>query len=163
MYSTRIVALAAFLLSLTKMTRSFHLVGKAPSDFWGAKNECPIFPLSKFRILTLAWVCGFPFFSGPSAFALADKDNQGRWTTPTTNGPDKEVPGFLVNLGPTGARGILTEKTFIVRYIFAHSPAVGHLKLGDEITGVFGKPFTSHHWGGSPHGYDGPIMDLATA
>lgn len=95
--------------------------------------------------------------------AVADKTNQGRWTTPTENNlPDKEVPGFLVNLGPTGARAVLTEKTFVVRYIFKDSPAVGKLKLDDEITGVFGKPFSSHHFSGG-HGYEGPIMDFGEA
>ncbi len=115
------------------------------------------------RFVALLWVCSFALFFASSAFALADKDNQGRYTTPTTNGPDKDVPGFLVNLGPTGARGVLTEKSFIVRYIFEGSPAAGRLKLGDEITGVYGKSFTAHHWGGSPHGYDGPVMDLGNA
>ena len=38
------------------------------------------------------------------AVAIKDKDNQGRWEKRVENGPDKEVPGFLVNLGPTGAR-----------------------------------------------------------
>ena len=66
------------------------------------------------------------------AFALADKENQGRWETPTKNKPDAEVPGFLVNLGPTGARAILTDKTFVVRYIFKDAPALGQLKLNDE-------------------------------
>lgn len=103
-------------------------------------------------------------FFATHAYAVADKTNQGRWSTPTENNlPDKEVPGFLVNLGPTGARAILTEKTFIVRYIFKNSPAVGLLKLEDEITGVFGKPFSPHHFGGKPHGYEGPIMDLGEA
>jgi hypothetical protein len=93
--------------------------------------------------------------------AIKDKTNQGRWTKPTVNNlPDKEVPGFLVNLGPTGARAILTETTFIVKYIFKGSPAEGRLRLDDVITGAFGKPFTAHTFGGSPHGYEGPIMDL---
>ncbi|MCY3021238.1 MAG: DUF6288 domain-containing protein [Planctomycetota bacterium] len=92
--------------------------------------------------------------------AVADKDNQGRWEKPTeNNAPDKEVPGFLVNLGPTGARAVLTERTFIVRYIFKDSPAVGRLNIGDVITGVFGKPFSPHTFGGV-HGYEGPIMDF---
>ena len=74
--------------------------------------------------------------------AIRDKENQGRWITPTeNNGPDKEVPGFLINLGPTGARAVLTDKTFVVRYIFKNSPAVGKLKLEDVITGAFGTPF----------------------
>jgi len=98
------------------------------------------------------------------AEAIKDKTNQGRWTKPTVNNlPDKEVPGFLVNLGPTGARGILTEQTFIVKYLFKGSPAEGRLRLDDTITGAFGKPFSSHTFGGSPHGYEGPIMDLGQA
>ncbi len=97
------------------------------------------------------------------AFAVADKENQGRWTKPTVNNlPDKEVPGFLVNLGPTGARAVLTEQSFIVKYIFKDSPAVGRLKLDDEIIGVFGKPFSAHHFKGG-HGYEGPIMELGEA
>ncbi|HEY3318995.1 MAG TPA: DUF6288 domain-containing protein [Planctomycetota bacterium] len=93
--------------------------------------------------------------------AIKDKENQGRWTTPTANNtPDKEVPGFLVNLGPTGARAILTDKTFVVKYIFKDSPAAGKLKLDDVITGVAGKPFSAHTFGGGPHGYEGPIMDF---
>ncbi len=99
----------------------------------------------------------------PIAMAVADKDNQGRWTKPTVNNlPDKEVPGFLVNLGPTGARAVLTETTFIVKYIFKESPAVGRLNLDDEIIGVFGKPFSAHHFKGG-HGYEGPIMEMGEA
>ena len=37
--------------------------------------------------------------------AIKDKDNQGRWEKRVESGPDKEVPGFLVNLGPTGGNG----------------------------------------------------------
>ncbi|MBI3857196.1 MAG: hypothetical protein HY293_16035, partial [Planctomycetes bacterium] len=96
-----------------------------------------------------------------SVEAIKDKTNQGRWTKPTVNNlPDKEVPGFLVNLGPTGARAILTETTFIVKHLFKGSPADGRLRLDDVITGVFGRPFSSHSFGGSPHGYEGPLMDL---
>jgi hypothetical protein len=100
----------------------------------------------------------------PDAGAILDKDNQKRWTTPTeNNAPDKEVPGFLVNLGPTGARAVLTDKTFVVRYLFKETPASGRLELGDVITGVFGKPFSAHTFGGGPHGYEGPIMEFGDA
>lgn len=101
----------------------------------------------------------------PVASAVGDKDNHGQWNKPADNDqPDKEVPGFFVNLGPTGARAILTDKnSFVVRYIFKDSPASGQLMLDDEITGVFGKPFSAHHFGGAPHGYEGPIMDLGEA
>lgn len=95
---------------------------------------------------------------------IKDKDNQGRWTKPTVNNlPDKEVPGFLVNLGPTGARAILTEKTFVVKYLFKGSPAEGKLRLDDVISGAFGKPFPPHTFGGSPHGYEGPILAFGEA
>lgn len=98
----------------------------------------------------------------PRGFAVSDESNQGRWTRPTDCAADKQVPGFLVNLGPTGARAELTKNnTFIVRYIFKDSPAVGRLKIGDEITGVFGKPFSPHHYKG--YGYEGPIMDFGEA
>ena len=98
----------------------------------------------------------------PRSFAVSNESNQGRWAKPTDCAADKEVPGFLVNLGPTGARAELTKNnTFIVRYIFKDSPAVGRLKIGDEITGVFGKPFSPHHYGG--YGYEGPIMDFGEA
>jgi hypothetical protein len=101
---------------------------------------------------------------GSDVHAIKDKENQGRWAKPTHNdAPDKEVPGFLVNLGPTGARAVLTDRTFVVRYIFANSPAVGRLKMEDVITGAFGRPFSAHTFGGDAHGYEGPIMDLGLA
>lgn len=110
-----------------------------------------------FGILLAILVCG------SSASAIKDKDNQDRWTKPTENdAPDKEVPGFLVNLGPTGARAILTEMTFVVRYIFRDSPAWSRLKVDDVILGAFGRPFSAHAFGGT-HGYEGPIMDLGLA
>ena len=94
---------------------------------------------------------------------IRDKDNQGRWEKRVQNGPDAEVPGFLVNLGPTGARAVLTEKTFVVKHVFKGSPAYERLRINDVITGAFGKPFASHTFGGAPHGYEGPIMDLGDA
>ncbi len=100
----------------------------------------------------------------PDAYAIKDKGNQERWSKPTTgDAPDREVPGFLVNLGPTGARAVLTERTFIVRHIFKKSPAMGRLREGDVIGGAFGRSFSAHTFGGSPHGYEGPIMDLGLA
>lgn len=115
----------------------------------------------KARDLATLGMLAAVLLSTVSVEAIKDKTNQGRWTKPTVNNlPDKEVPGFLVNLGPTGARAILTETTFIVKHVFKGSPAEGRLRLDDVITGVFGKPFSAHTFGGSPHGYEGPIMDL---
>jgi len=112
-------------------------------------------------------VCGFTaaalLFLALEAAAIKDKENQGRWEKRVESGPDREVPGFLFNLGPTGARAVLTEKTFVVRYLFKGAPGDGRLRLGDVITGAFGKPFSSHTFGGEPHGYEGPILDLGDA
>jgi hypothetical protein len=97
------------------------------------------------------------------AFAVRDEDNQERWEKPVGNGPDKDVPGFLVNLGPTGARAILKSKSFVVKYIFKGTPAAGRLKLNDVIVGVNGKEFAPHTFGGRSVGYDGPMMDFGLA
>lgn len=101
-----------------------------------------------------------------------EENNRGRWTTPTKSGPDKEVPGYLINLGPTGARATLESKSFTVKYIFAGSPAVGKLELDDVITGVNGNPFVVEHKFGHHMtrmkefpdvGYEGPLMDFGNA
>ncbi|MCF7733499.1 MAG: DUF6288 domain-containing protein [Akkermansiaceae bacterium] len=103
-----------------------------------------------------------------NARAIADPDNLGQWTKPAEKGPDKECPGFLVNLGPTGARAILKESSFVVKYVFPKSPADGQLRIDDEITGANGKPFGKHtfgkFYGMEPGaGYEGPIMDMGNA
>jgi hypothetical protein len=102
------------------------------------------------------------------AAAIVDPDNLGQWTKPTEIGPDQKVPGFLVNLGPTGARAILKENSFVVKHVFAGSPADGRLEIDDEITGANGKGFAKHTFGkfygmGYEIGYEGPIMDLGNA
>jgi len=107
-------------------------------------------------------------FAG-SAWGIADPNNRGQWTKPTKTGPDKEVPGLLVNLGPTGARAILKEKSFVVKYVFPKSPAHKKLNIGDEIIGVNDKKFTTKHIFGKQYGmgyevgYEGPIMDFGNA
>jgi len=94
---------------------------------------------------------------------MKDAANQERWEKPCKNGPDAAVPGFLFNMGPTGARGILKARSFVVKYIFSRSPAAGHLKLNDEVIGANGKQFAQHTWGGRAHGLEGPIQDLGLA
>lgn len=96
------------------------------------------------------------------ALALKDEDNQGRWNQPCTNGPDAEVPGFLVNMGPTGARGILKERSYVVKHVFRKSPAAGVLELDDEVVGANGKKFSAHTFGRG-HGIEGPLQDLGLA
>jgi len=95
--------------------------------------------------------------------AIKDAENQGRWEQPCQSGPDKEVPGFLINMGPTGARGILREKSFVVKYLFDKSPAKGVLEIDDEVYGANGKRFSAHTFGGRPNGIEGPIQDLGMA
>ncbi len=107
------------------------------------------------------------FISHPAS-AIVDPDNLGQWKKPTGIGPDREVTGFLVNLGPTGTRAILKENSFVVKHVFAGSPADGPLEIDDEITGVNGKGFAKHTFGqfygmGYEHGYEGPIMDFGNA
>jgi hypothetical protein len=102
------------------------------------------------------------------ASAIVDPENLGQWEKPAEIGPDRAVPGFLVNLGPTGARAILKESSFVVKHVFADSPAAEVLKIDDEITGVSGKAFAKHTFGkfyGMEYevGYEGPIMDLGNA
>ncbi len=111
----------------------------------------------------LLWMCLAALAFSPAAWAIKDPTNQARWNKPGGDAPDKQVPGFLVNLGPTGARAVLTERTFVVHYVFPGSPAFGKLKDGDVIGGVFGKPFSKHTFGGEPHGYEGPIMNMGSA
>lgn len=103
-----------------------------------------------------------------TAGAITDPDNLGQWDKPTNIGPDRDCPGFLVNLGPTGARAILKETSFVVKHVFPGSPSDGRLHLDDEITGVNGKPFSKHtfgkFYGMEPGaGYEGPIMDMGNA
>ena len=97
------------------------------------------------------------------AFALRDESNQGRWDKPCTVGPDAAVPGFLVNMGPTGARGILTKHSFVVKFVFPNTPASNVLKLDDEVYGAHGKAFSEHTFGSKVHGIEGPIQDLGLA
>jgi Family of unknown function (DUF6288) len=95
--------------------------------------------------------------------AIKDEKNQGRWDKPCKNGPDAQVPGFLVNMGPTGARGILKSNSFVVKYIFPKTPAAKLLKLDDEVYGADGKKFATHSFGGKPNGIEGPIQDMGWA
>jgi len=105
----------------------------------------------------------FAFILASDAHALRDPENQGRWERPCRNGPDAEVPGFLVNMGPTGARGILKERSYIVKHIFRKSPADGVLQLDDEVYGANGKRFSAHTFGARNPGIDGPMRDLGLA
>ncbi|QTN30966.1 hypothetical protein HZ994_01025 [Akkermansiaceae bacterium] len=98
-----------------------------------------------------------------NALALKDAENQGRWNQPCKDGPDKEVPGFLVNMGPTGARGVLRESSYVVGHVFRKSPAAGVLEIGDEVYGANGKRFSKHTFGGGHHGIEGPMQDLGLA
>jgi len=99
-----------------------------------------------------------------TALALRDPTNQGRWERPAQAGPDTVVPGFLVNMGPTGARGILTANSFIVKHVFPGSPADGKLQIDDEVTGANGSPFAEHTFSGrSDAGITGPIRDMGLA
>lgn len=89
-------------------------------------NQRNNFRMGASAILTL-----LPGFSG-NALALKDPENQGRWEQPCKEGPDAVVPGFLVNMGPTGARGILKERSYVVKFVFPKSPAEEILEIDDS-------------------------------
>jgi len=119
------------------------------------------------RLLRPAAVLVSLILAHPAA-AIVDPENLGQWTRATEIGPDRKVPGFLVNLGPTGARAVLKESSLVVRHVFEGSPADGVLRIDDEITGANGKAFATHTFGkfygmGYEVGYEGPMMDLGTA
>ena len=120
-------------------------------------------PLFPGRILTRASVILLLLTLATNVYALRDETNQGRWSKPCEIGPDSVVPGFLVNMGPTGARGILTKRSFVVKFIFPHTPAANVLKLDDEVYGANGKEFSEHTFGPKIHGIEGPIQDLGLA
>lgn len=115
--------------------------------------------------------CALLFFQLEQLHGI-EEDNRGRWETATKKGPDTMVPGFLINLGPTGARATLQAKSFTVKYIFEDSPANQLLEINDIITGVNGRAFTTAHTFGHHMtrmkkfpkvGYEGPIMDFGNA
>lgn len=114
--------------------------------------------LAKWSVAILA----LPILS-THAFGLRDETNQGRWEKPCESGPDAVVPGFLVNMGPTGARGILTKRSFVVKFVFPDTPASKVLQLDDEVYGANGKRFSEHAFGPRVHGIEGPIRDLGLA
>ncbi|MCP4748606.1 MAG: hypothetical protein GY874_21090 [Desulfobacteraceae bacterium] len=117
----------------------------------------------KFVCLFFLSVATFSLLTAPFAVAIQDETNDGRWEEPCDDYPDAIVPGFLVNLGPTGARAVLTANSFIVKYIFDGSPAIGQLQIGDEIVGANASAFSTHTFGKGKFGYDGPIMDFGNA
>ena len=75
-----------------------------------------------------------------------------RYDLPTSQGPDAEAKGWMINLGITGLRVRLEEnapKTLTVGYVFPNSPAANHLQVGDVITGTgsHGRFSTAHKFG----------------
>ena len=118
---------------------------------------------SNFRALAAG--ISFSISFAGHGLAIKDEENQGRWEKAAQVGPDKEVPGFLVNMGPTGARGILTKNSYIVKYIFKKSPATDVLQLNDEVYGANGKKFGTHVFGRTNIniGMEGPLQDLGLA
>ncbi|MGJ8724308.1 MAG: DUF6288 domain-containing protein [Roseibacillus sp.] len=105
------------------------------------------------------------FLGAGQVQGVKNEENQGRWSKPCNTGPDAEVPGFLINMGPTGARGILKERSYVVQHIFKNSPASEVLVLGDEVYGANGKKFSAHTFAGTNIniGMEGPLRDLGLA
>ncbi len=97
--------------------------------------------------------------------AISDKHP---WEKRTGQAADRMVPGWFVNLGPTGLRAVLHPLEFEVKYVFPDSPAFGKLEVGDRIVGAGGRRFTTPHtFGWAPDkartGGTGPLKDLGLA
>ena len=121
--------------------------------------------LSKLVKRQSCWVIAFSLWAAGDAVAIKNEGNQDRWSKPCTMGPDAEVPGFLINMGPTGARGELKARSYVVKYVFRNSPAAGVLEIDDEVYGANGKKFSEHTFGGTNIniGLEGPLQDLGLA
>lgn len=126
-------------------------------------QQYPVMKHHRFRRPFVTAICLLAVPLALDVHALKDESNQERWNKPCEKGPDAEVPGFLVNMGPTGARGILKERSYVVKYIFRKSPADSVLEIDDEVTGANGKKFSAHTFGGGQHGIEGPLQDLGLA
>ncbi|MBI1337808.1 MAG: hypothetical protein GC164_12725 [Phycisphaera sp.] len=124
--------------------------------------RCPQKTLKPTRMIVIL-VTLISILHASPLYAIRDETNQGRWEKPCQNGPDAVVPGFLVNMGPTGARGILKARSFIVKFIFPNTPASNKLQIDDEVYGANGKAFSEHTFGRKVHGIEGPIMDMGLA
>ena len=110
------------------------------------------------------FVYAVALLSALSVFGIRDESNQERWDKPLEKGLEAGVPGFLDNLGPTGARAILRANSFQIKYVFQNSPAYGKLEINDVVIGANGKPFGNHTFGGDKNiGIEGPIYDLGVA
>ncbi|MHC4939973.1 MAG: DUF6288 domain-containing protein [Planctomycetota bacterium] len=108
------------------------------------------------------------FLATSLSFALS-KNIEKVYERTTNVGPDKEVGGWFINFGRTGARAKLlpAEPTkLVIAYVFPRTPASKALAVGDRIVGVNGKRFATPHkfgYGMDVFGYDGPLKDLGEA
>ena len=115
-----------------------------------------------FRLACLSVLC----LAAPAS-AQVDYGKTGPWDQRARSGPDAEVPGWFYNLGITGLRAKLIAdepKALLIKYVFAKSPADGHVKVGDLIVGAGGQMFREKHrdgYGEKVFGADGPISELA--
>jgi len=99
--------------------------------------------------------------------AQVDYGQVSPWDQRAESGPDAKVPGWFYNLGITGLRAQLVAdepKALLIKYVFAKSPADGHVKVGDLVVGAGGRMFNEKHrngYGEKVFGADGPISELA--
>jgi hypothetical protein len=95
--------------------------------------------------------------------------NGSTWKRTTGASPDSEAGGWFINLGITGARGMIPDDAptvLRIAYVFRGTPAYGKLKVGDRVVGANGRAFTTPHkfgYGMDKFGYEGPMMDFGNA
>ncbi|MCY3019418.1 MAG: DUF6288 domain-containing protein [Planctomycetota bacterium] len=112
--------------------------------------------------VTLLVACG----AGVEAFAAATEKARPEypWIIGPQNGLDAQTGGHWFNLGPTGVRAKIAAgepREFIVKYVFADSPADKRILVDDKIVGVNGRKFKDPELFSA--GFAGPRMELGKA
>lgn len=113
-------------------------------------------------VVIVAVACG----AGVEAFATdtGQARREYPWKIGPQNGLDSQTGGHWFNLGPTGIRAKIAERNrreFLVKYVFADSPAAGKIYVDDKIIGVNGRKFRYPEL--FSEGYAGPRMELGKA
>ncbi|MHC4376839.1 MAG: DUF6288 domain-containing protein [Planctomycetota bacterium] len=107
--------------------------------------------------------------AGPASAQVHYFEDGRPWKQTVRRGPDAEVPGWFLNLGPTGLRAELLPDAPLhlgVRHVFADTPGHGLVRVGDRLIGAGGRDFDAEHqngYGMEVFGARGPMEQFAAA
>jgi hypothetical protein len=107
--------------------------------------------------------------AGPASAQVHYFEDGRPWKQTVRRGPDAEVPGWFLNLGPTGLRAELLPDAPLhlgVRHVFADTPGHGVVRVGDRLIGAGGRDFDAEHqngYGMEVFGARGPMEQFASA